>query len=229
MTQLYRPEVPLATDASYRVVCTTARPALLLPGHDVAWETAQHITWGPDEAKTTFAALWNESGLAVRFDVCDEHPWHTMTRRDDTIWEEEVVEIFIDPTGTGRHYLEIEINPINVVTDLLIKETSPVLVNELAWNWEGLQSTVVPGTSAGMKPGSWVALAWLPWSRLLGTPDVAGCVPPKSGARWKFNVFRIKRPGGPSAPKHGAIFAAWSAPEGKSFHAPAFFRDFVFE
>ena len=219
----------MAPDAAYRVASTTARPAVLLPGHDVAWHTAQQITWGPEQARTTFAALWNGDGLAVRFDVCDDQPWHTMTRRDDTIWDEEVVEIFIDPTGTGRNYLEIEISPINVVTDLIIRETSPTLVNELAWNWEGLESTVVPGTCAGLKPGSWVALAWLPWSGLRHTPEVASFAPPKPGATWKFNVFRIKRPGGPANPRQGAIFAAWSAPDGRTFHAPAFFKPLVFE
>ena len=34
-----------------------------------------------------------------------------MTRRDDPIWEEEVVEIFLDPARLGRHYAEVEISP----------------------------------------------------------------------------------------------------------------------
>jgi hypothetical protein len=229
MSELYRPEIPLPADAAYRVVATNARPALLLPGHDVAWDTAERITWGPPSAKTTFAALWNEQGMAMRFDVCDERPWHTMTRRDQPIWEEEVVEIFLDPTRTGRDYLEVEISPINVVTDLRIRHPWPALDNDITWDWAGLESTVIPGSCEGMQPGSWVALAWLPWAGLGNvTPAVAATAPPKVGDTWKFNVFRIKRPNGPAEPKRDAVFAAWSAPDGPSFHQPAFFRNFVF-
>jgi len=39
-----------------------------------------------------------------------------------------------------------------------------------------------------------------------------------------FNVFRIKRPGGPEAPEAGAVFAAWSPTGSPSFHVPEAFR-----
>jgi len=229
MPALYQSETPLPADAAYRVVPTDAKPAVLLPGHDIAWHTAERITWGPPNARTTFAALWNARGMAIRFDACDERPWHTMTRRDAPIWEEEVVEIFIDPTRSGRNYLEVEISPINVVTDLRIREPWPALAGDLAWDWAGLESTVVPGSCEGLRPGSWVALGWLPWAGLENvSPEVAAAAPPKPGDRWRFNVFRIKRPFGPAEPERGAIYAAWSVPGGPSFHAPAAFRDLVF-
>jgi hypothetical protein len=229
MAQLFRPATPLPPDASYQVAATAVRPALLLPGHHAAWRDAPRITWGPTHARTSFSALWNPQGLAIRFDVCDQQPWHTMTRRDDPIWNEEVVEIFLDPTGTGRDYLELEISPINVVTDLRIRSASPALDGDLAWNWQGLESTVVPGSCEGMNPGSWVALAWLPWAGLDAvSAGVSARVPPGPGDRWRFNVFRIKRPGGPTAPEDGAVYAAWSAPDGPTFHVPGSFRDFVF-
>jgi hypothetical protein len=229
MALLYRPDSPLPPDAEYRVARTDASPTMLLPGHDPAWSRAERITWGPDRARTSFAALWNPRGLAIRFDVCDEDAWHTMTRRDDPIWEEEVVEIFLDPTRTGRGYAELEISPINVVTDLVIHETTPALVNDLRWNWMGLESTVIPGSCEGMRAGSWVALAWLPWAGLATvSAEAPALLPPASGDTWHFNVFRIKRPGGPAAPERDAVYAAWSAPDGPTFHAPGSFRPFRF-
>ena len=82
MPQLYQPDTPLPADAAYRVVATNVRPALLLPGprRRVGHGRAHHV--GSARGKTTFAALWNDHGLAIRFDVCDERPWHTMTKRD---------------------------------------------------------------------------------------------------------------------------------------------------
>lgn len=230
MAEMYRHDPPLPPDARYRVARTGAQPATLLPGHDPAWSAANTITWGPATARTSFAALWNDRGLAVRFKACDAGPWHTMIRRDDPIWNEEVVEIFLDPTRQGRDYAEIEISPINIVTDLRVREPWPHLAADLAWNWSGLESTVVPGSCSGLTPGGWVALAWLPWDGLRTmAPDVAARLPPSPGDAWRFNVFRIKRPHGPAEPEREAIYAAWSVPDGPSFHAPAFFRDFVFE
>lgn len=229
MPRLYRPDTPLPPEATYGVASTRVRPVRLLPGHDAAWNTAQRVTWGPPEARTTFSALWNERGLAIRFDVCDDDAWHTMTRRDDPIWEEEVVEIFLDPARAGRNYVELEFSPINVVTDLRIREPWPSLAGDRHWNWEGLESTVVPGSCEGLRTGSWVARAWLPWTGLATVaPEVASAAPPAAGDRWRFNVFRIKRPGGPADPERDAIYAAWSAPDGPSFHAPDAFRDMLF-
>jgi hypothetical protein len=229
MAELYREMAPLHPDAGYRVARTRARPVTLLPGHDPAWKTAQRIAWGPSRYRTCFRALWNEEGLAVRFDACDDQPWHTMKRHDDPIWEEEVVEIFLDPASLGRHYAEVEISPVNVVTDLHILEPHPHLNGDRSWNWRGLESTVIPGSCEGMTAGSWAALAWLPWSGLGSmAPEVAASVPPAAGDAWRFNVFRIKRPHGPAEPERDAIYAAWSTPEGPSFHEPAAFRRMEF-
>ena len=229
MAEMYRDPLARPAPAAYRAARTGARPITLLPGHDHAWDTADAIEWGPDTYRTHFRALWNEAGLAIRFDVCDAKPWHTMTHRDDRIAEEEVVEIFLDPARLGRNYAEIEISPINVITDLHVLTPHPTLTSDRAWNWAGLESTVVPGSCGGLSSDSWMAIAWLPWSGLHGmAAGVDGVLPPKPGDRWQFNVFRIKRPFGPQDPGRGAIYAAWSVPDGPSFHAPAAFRDLVF-
>ncbi len=225
MAELYRGTSSLPAGAVYRVEKTAARPVTLLPGHDPGWDSAQAIAWGPDKYRTTFRALWNDTGLAVRFDACDDRPWHTMARRDDPIWEEEVVEIFLDPARLGGHYAEVEISPSNILTDLHILEPWPRLNGDKTWDWKGIESTVVPGSCGGLAPGSWVALVWLPWSGLASmAAEAAQAVPPAAGARWHFNVFRIKRPNGPSEPERGAVYAAWSTPSGPSFHDPAAFR-----
>ena len=199
MAELYRDAAPLSPDAIYRVARTKARPVTLMPGHDRAWRSAQRIGWGPARYRTDFRALWNDEGLAIRFDACDDRPWHTMQRPDDPIWEEEVVEIFLDPACLGQHYAEVEISPINVVTDLHILEPHPRLDGDRSWNWRGLESTVVPGSCGGLTPGSWVALAWLPWSGLgsLG-PEVAARVPPSAG-----DALAVQRVPHQAAPRPG--------------------------
>ncbi len=61
-----------------------------------------------------------------------------MTRRDEHLWEEEVVEIFLDPNRSGRDYYELEISPANVVCDVRMVSPSPHKEMDIAWNLAGL-------------------------------------------------------------------------------------------
>ncbi len=222
---LYRdPHAPPA-GAHYVVAPATASDGLLDAAH-AGWGGASRIAWGPAAYRTSFRAMWHAEGLAIRFDATDDRPWHTFTRRDDPIWREEAVEIFLDPAGTGLAYAEIEISPGNVVCDLRVHEPWPSLDSDAGWDWAGLVSRVVPGDAG---PGCWTALGWLPWDGLRSlSPGAAARVPPRTGDAWRFNVCRIKRPGGSADPERDAVFAAWSVPEGPSFHVPSMFRGFVF-
>jgi hypothetical protein len=64
---------------------------------------------------------WEDYALHGLFLCQDPDPWATKTTRDDSLWEEEVVEIFINPFGDPVSYFEIEINPLNTVTDVFIR------------------------------------------------------------------------------------------------------------
>jgi hypothetical protein len=202
-----------------------AAPSLLLPAAP-AWAGAAAIEWGPERYRTRFQACWDDSALHIRFDAVDDAPWHTMTRRDEHLWEEEVVELFLDADGSGRNYAEVEINPGNVVCDLRVESPWPSLRSLTGWDWAGLETAVEPLKDAHGSIEGWSAVARLPWMGLRSLyPLSAGVsLPPRPGTAWRFNVFRIKRPGGPQAPADGAIFAAFSKPAGPSFHDPTAFR-----
>jgi hypothetical protein len=195
---------------------------------DEAWNAAQSVAFGPSEHTTVFRALWTDQGLYVRFDVRDEDPWYTYTDRDAPLWEEEVVEIFLDPNRRGTHYAELEINPINVVCDLEVVSTNPKEI-DLSWNLEGLESHTATVRNKTEDVVGWTAVAFLPWEGFRSLPSTAdAALPPNPGDRWRFNVFRIERPGGRTDPETDVILAAWSPPPGRSFHVPAAFRDLVF-
>ncbi|MBK5297897.1 MAG: carbohydrate-binding family 9-like protein [Vicinamibacteria bacterium] len=218
-----------AQSPGYDVVRLPQTWATLIAADDPLWNGATVIEWGPERYRTRFQACWDRLALHVRFDAVDDGPWHTMTTRDDHIWEEEVVEIFLDADGSGRNYAELEINPVNVVCDLIVESPWPSLTSLTEWDWAGMTTAVVPledrcGTAQG-----WTALARLPWSGLRSLyPAPAVALPPRPGDAWRCNVFRIKRPGGPTRPQDGVVLAAWSRPAGPSFHDPAAFRPMVF-
>jgi hypothetical protein len=226
---LFAPRVAFTVDApAYTVATTTAGRAALLGADETAWTAASAIAWGPAPYETRFRALWSPAGLFLRFDADDASPWHTMSRRDEHLWEEEVVEIFLDPDRSGRDYYELEVNPANVVCDLLMITPTP-WKGDFDWNLAGLETRAHTLKNAAGRTTGWTATAFLPWSGLQPLPSARKvAVPPKAGDRWRFNVFRIERPGGPTAPERDAISAAWSPPSGESFHEPGAFRDLVF-
>lgn len=216
--------------AFYSVRATDAARDALLAADEEAWKAAPTTTWGPAPYRTTFRAQWNHEGLFLRFDASDDRPWHTMTRRDDHLWEEEVVEIFIDLDRTGRNYAELEISPANVVCDVRMVQPSPDKQMDFGWDIQGLETRVVPRPGAQPGSGDWTALAFLPWTAFRTLPSARSIqLPPRPGDRWRLNLFRVKRPGGPAAPGRSAVEVAWSDPGEPSFHVPAAFRDFVFE
>ena len=89
-----------ADDApGYGVMRLPQTRTTLLDADAPIWHDAIAIEWGPDPYRTRFRACWDPIALHVRFDALDDAPWHTMTTRDDHIWEEEVVEIFLDLDG----------------------------------------------------------------------------------------------------------------------------------
>ncbi len=218
-----------AQDEGYRVTWTSADQESILSGDIGAWSAAHPIIWGPPRYSTKFRAMWNESGLYIRFDATDSDPWHVYTQRDDPLWEEEVVEIFLDPSRTGTNYAEVEINPGGAVCDVRMLAGEPKKEIDLDWNLEGLTHRVHLNHGSSGQILGWTAIALLPWAgfeTLQPVREVA--LPPRTGDRWRFNAFRIERPGGKDAPNGNVIFAAWSPPPGRSFHVPAVFRDLEF-
>jgi hypothetical protein len=166
---------------------------------------------------TQAALLWDDTNLYVAFDCTDPDPWGTMTQRDDRLWEEEVVEVFLDPDGDGLDYAELEVSPNNVVVDLLIPRPRADVEESLRWDIAGLQTAVVH------RPGAWTAEIAIPWAGL-GATGLA--VPPREGDEWRAGLYRIKRPRGESGADE---FLAWSVTRAeRGFHDPERFGYLTF-
>lgn len=212
----------------FRALLAPGPAEALLDPQAAAWRDGVPVAWGHDRYRTSFRAAWTADALAIRFDCEDDRPWWTIAERDGRLWQEEVVEMFLDPAGAGLAYAEVEISPANVVCDLRVDTPWPHLSSDPRWHWEGLVSRVTVEEQPGGRC-RWTVSAVLPFAGLAGlSPDAAARVPPSRGDRWRFNVFRIKRPHGPVEPERDAIYAAWSVPSGPSFHDPAAFRALLF-
>ena len=146
----------------------------------------------PDAAPTQAALAWDDTNLYAAFTCADPEPWGTMMQRDQHLWNEEVVEVFLDPDGDGQNYAELEVSPHNIVVDLLIPRQpnrSTDASVAARWNIEGLR-TAVSKHAAG-----WIVEIAIPWASL-GEAGVTSA--PRVGDRWRVGLYRIERPGGPS-------------------------------
>ena len=169
----------------------------------------------PSQA-TRVRVAHDATALLVRFDCDDRDIWATYTRRDDPLWEEEVVEVFIAPgEDDPAEYLEIEVNPLGAVFDARVanpdgrRESMRV---DASWNALGLVAVV-----SRPSPATWSAQIEIPWSELCGG------TPPRV---WRANFLRIERPR-----DGGNEFSSWSPTfaDPPDFHKPARFGRLVLE
>jgi len=149
---------------------------------------------------TTLKTAWSETAWHLQFICQDTEAWGTLTRHDDPIYNEEVVEVFVDPVGDLMSYFEIEVSPLNVVCDLILRRTRSGYTKEFAWDCEGLQTRVDKSETR------WVTELTIPFSSITSKPPVAG-------DRWRANFFRIDRPR-----KTLAELSAWSPTGMRRFH-----------
>src|ERR1051325_7247134 len=132
---------------------------------------------------TAVRVACNADELRVLFHAADTQISATLTERDDPLYTEEVVEVFLDPVGDLACYFEIEVNPLNAVFDLVLRRNRSGYRMELAWNCEGLR------TAVRREIESWSAELSIPFASL--TAD-----PPAPGSEWRANFTRIDRPPG---------------------------------
>lgn len=143
--------------------------------------------------------------LYVRFDCEDYDIWGTYRERDEPLYDEEVVELFISPGAeTPTEYFEFEISPNGVFFDARISnlhEDRTTLCVDLGWNAEARW-----WARREDHAGRWTAILALPWRCLASEP-----LP----SVWRANLFRIERPhnGEPE-------FSCWSP----TFTTPADFH-----
>jgi hypothetical protein len=146
-----------------------------------------HAPDRPPALPTEAAAAWDDTHLYVAFACTDREPWARHAHRDDRLWDEEVVEVFLDPDGDGREYAEVEVSPTNVVVDLLIAAPRAGGPQARRWDMAGLQTAVARHASG------WIVEMAIPWASLSAAGVTA---PPRAGDRWRVGLYRIERPGG---------------------------------
>lgn len=150
---------------------------------------------GPATRQTEARMCWDDENLYILFVCEDPDIWGTMFERDDPIYEEEVVEAFIDPDSDLKEYFEIQTSPHGTLFDAIIHNPTGQrkdMTGDTSWTLEGWKVAVrVDGTLDDRDDldRSWTVEWALPFASLTSAPNT----PPKDGDTWRMNLYRIDR------------------------------------
>jgi len=181
------------------------------PG-DPVWEHAAvvpalplQLNVGPDlqPIATEVRLLWDPGWLYVRFTCTDSELYTPLAGRDAALYNGDVVEVFLDPVGDGRHYVEFEVNPRNDVLDsihlftaeprcddnnLLLSELHRDHWSFLAWNADEFRSAARRLETDGTVVG-WIADFAIPAAGVLKRRGLKAFEP----MRMRANFVRYDR------------------------------------
>ncbi len=154
---------------------------------------------------TTVKSFWTEHALYFRFTCKDDFINATMTERDDPIYKEDVVEVFLSETGSLSEYKEFELSPTNVQFDAQIHNDQGRISVHTEWDAPGWRTEI----SREEENGDWACVWELPF-------DTFSVGSPHPGDVWRMNCYRIDR----GKEREADLYMAWSPTGAKQFHTP---------
>lgn len=180
----------------YRTPKTAKPPAIDGKLDDAAWKAAPEVTLQgsydgrPVQRKTTARVLWDDQFLYVAFDSEDPDVWGTKRNKDDDIYNEDAVEVFVNASGDLANYNELQVSPHNVNFDARFVSRRSDLPTAMKWE-SGMTTAVdVRGTldDGSDQDQGWSAEMKIPIANLANVPHT----PPQKGDVWRFNMYRLE-------------------------------------
>ena len=221
-----------ASDYTIEAVFTSESPTIDGKESEAIWQKASPILLKnnrsgekvqEEELQTQVKACYDDNTLYFLFECKDPDIWADFTKRDEYLWNEEVVEIFIDVDDVPETYVEIEVSPSNIIFDSYIVDPENIdLPATASFDLPGLKTGVnVQGTLNQRKDvdKSWTVEIAIPFQDLANEntkqvgPDTA----------INLNFYRLDKNQGTEPMSY-----AWS-PTDKSFHKPSVFGRLIFK
>jgi len=171
---------------------------------------------------TSVMTCYDDSTLYIAFICNDPDIWTSFTKRDEHLWEDEVVEVFIDVDNVMDTYVEIEVSPANVLFDSYIVDPENIDVSETSrFDLLGIRTNVrINGSlnERGDKDESWTVEIAVPFKDL----STENTLEVNTQTEIKINFFRSDENRGMKPASY-----AWS-PTGGRFHKPSVFGKLKF-
>jgi len=144
---------------------------------------------------TRMKMIWDDTYLYVYSEMKEPHIWANLKQRDTIIFYNNDFEVFLDPSGTGTNYAEIEINAMNTVWDLFLEKAYRVGGKaEDSWNLTELTSAVyIYGTLNNPNDidSMWTVEIAIPIEPLMQLKGASGNLI-QEGEQWRINFSRVE-------------------------------------
>lgn len=171
---------------------------------------------------TYVQVAYDDSYLYIAFSCNDLDIHSRFTKRDEFLWKDEVVEVFIDTDEQPNNYVELEVSPKNVFFDSYITNPKKIDVPAtIKFTLEDYKTAVqVNGTTNDRtdQDQNWTVEMAIPLNELVENyqPEQLPTY------NWKINFYRI------NSDTHPLKLIAW-LPTGGNFHRPEKFGRLTFE
>jgi len=165
--------------------------------------------------ETSVKSMWNDNFIYFAFQCSDDYVKAAMTEFNDRLYEEDVVEVFIDDNRDMKTYIEIEVNPLNAVLHYSIS-------NNLKGSFIGFGRTekkIISAVSINDTTKEWSTEIAIPLSEFITAENN----PPIPGDKWLVNFYRIDR--GQDAVDE---YSSWGTTGKINFHMPEKFGELIF-
>jgi hypothetical protein len=166
--------------------------------------------------------LYDAQNLYLGYSVRDDYLKSTFTKHDDHLWEQDAVELMVDPDGDGENYFEIQVAPSGVVFDTRYDTPRrPQPFGDMAWDSKTQAKVALDGKlNDDDEDSGYTVEAAIPWSAFAA--GLKPAAPPEAGATFAMNFFVMDER------KHGQRAVGWSAPLIGDFHTLKRFGRVVF-
>lgn len=170
------------------------------------------VVTGEQPALQTHVRLcWTPYALHLQFRCEDDRIISPFTRRDEPLFDADVVEWFIQPSAEQSRYYEFNISPHNVVFDSMITyEDGEEKSFHPEWDAKGISTHVRYTQPDRMSAQGTVRVEY---TAILPYVDLGKF--PQPGDEWRINMFRIDQD---ESGKRS--FSAWSPTGAVNFHVP---------
>ncbi|MFO0751346.1 MAG: carbohydrate-binding family 9-like protein, partial [Myxococcota bacterium] len=149
----------------------------------------------PPELKTEARLAWDDTYLYVAFTTKDPNIESKYQGRDQTLWDADVCEIYLDAQADGKDYLELQVAPTGEIFDALFATRRTPKWEEAApaFTMSGMLAKIIAdGTinNPGDKDNGWTAEVAIPWAEVPGL----GATPPAQTI-FAVNLYRLDQTG----------------------------------
>lgn len=172
----------------------------------------------PANEECKFAVSWNTEGLCIYYIAKDKHIWGKYKHRDDPIYDEEVVEIFISGgKQIPKKYYEIQASPNGVIFDALINNPTGSRIDEqfevdISWDCNlRLDQKIISTKKNKILSGVWKTRIIIPFGEIDAHAGI--------GEILRANIFRID--GYPEQNSYQSWIPTMKSPA--NFHVPEVF------